>query len=160
MASFNGAATCRSRIDVEVDEAKRTFRALQWGRDLSVADRSSGVIMNRHWASRFNGAATCRSRIDPDYQTKHPAISLLQWGRDLSVADSGRGAADVGKIYRFNGAATCRSRIAVKLNAWQRRRRRVLQWGRDLSVADSGRGSCSVVARGSASMGPRPVGRG
>ena len=113
----------------------------------------------RRQVARFNGAATFRSRkAVPGDIPAAPDLSL-QWGRDLSVAEG---------AYAFAAAAW----IAM------------LQWGRDLSVAEgcsswdratgkeSFNGAATFRSRkecdlfvvlsdiSSASMGPRPFGRG
>ena len=92
--SFNGAATFQSRR--RLDEAARWrsgfLAALQWGRDLSVAETIYPVV-------------TARRRIDRP---------LLQWGRDLSVAETYPEEAQLPHSERvrlgFNGAATFQSR--------------------------------------------------
>ena len=88
---FNGAATFRSRKVDKMVLHNRNVEALQWGRDLSVAEGHVCI-------GRGGGQA------------------MLQWGRDLSVAE---GQAPRQKAPRrqlgFNGAATFRSRKEVYL---------------------------------------------
>ena len=89
-AGFNGAATFRSRKAASLPARSADANALQWGRDLSVAEGPPWWI---------GSASTAR----------------LQWGRDLSVAEGprprGRGPIEAG----FNGAATFRSRkVAIR----------------------------------------------
>ena len=254
-ARFNGAATFRSRKERKPNDAGRQadasmgprpfgrgrvltlavrapHLALQWGRDLSVAEGFRPLEAAVRNAS-FNGAATFRSRkavalvalgcadhlasMGPrpfgrgraEYnrrQIEHYAASMgprpfgrgrlpsrmglprtpqLQWGRDLSVAEGGvRHGQAPGLLSCFNGAATFRSRKDPKMHLlpsvqscasmgprpFGRGRTRsgltsleseLLQWGRDLSVAEGGhrrrqRGAGPHLA----SMGPRPFGRG
>ena len=60
-ASFNGAATFRSRKDERSDTAFGYADLLQWGRDLSVAEGGYGPG-GQDIEAGFNGAATFRSR--------------------------------------------------------------------------------------------------
>ena len=83
----------------------------------------------------FNGAATFRSRKVAAEMFKLRKAYELQWGRDLSVAE---------------GSSSFARSI----------KRKVLQWGRDLSVAEGAKGPPKDVLQNSASMGPRPFGRG
>ena len=133
-----------------------TVAALQWGRDLSVAEcrRPRPPCPHRR---RFNGAATFRSRnarAGPGAGARAgasmgprpfgrgmwpPALAsilmlLLQWGRDLSVAECTGSRWRMLRMASFNGAATFRSRN-VRVDVGSR-------------VAQP------------ASMGPRPFGRG
>ena len=158
-ASFNGAATFRSRKVGryhDIDPAlvrfngAATFRSRKAFRTGAIDRRQAG----------FNGAATFRSRKvarSPE-AILHPI--MLQWGRDLSVAEGGdgtycwvvgRGASmgprpfGRGRIPAappsgtgcggFNGAATFRSRKALPA-AYSPHTAQRLQWGRDLSVAE------------------------
>ena len=61
--------------------ARGETKSLQWGRDVTVADRRE----LRHEAE---------------------ALVKLQWGRDVTVADRSRVAQLTLKPRRFNGAAT------------------------------------------------------
>ena len=59
---FNGAATFQSRkLEFSENEAKRET-ALQWGRNLPVAEIVSGTLRGAAFRRRFNGAATFQSR--------------------------------------------------------------------------------------------------
>ena len=65
--------------------------SLQWGRDLSIAERRA------RWWGRDSTTTKC--------------IHQLQWGRDLSIAESSRtGATRCREGRGFNGAAIFRSR--------------------------------------------------
>ncbi len=86
--SFNGAATFPSRMFTISPSSSATIMALQWGRDVSVADvttKQNGASM----VTGFNGAATFPSRMS---------------GR--------RASAPAGSAARFNGAATFPSRMS------------------------------------------------
>ena len=88
------------------------MHALQWGRNLSVAEglrpRADGVS-----CKRFNGAATFRLRKAPPTDTE-ARNSRLQWGRNLSVAEGcHRSRVDSTMKLSFNGAATFRLRKAA-----------------------------------------------
>ena len=131
---------------------------LQWGRDLSVAEGSSGIgkAGGRH---SFNGAATFRSRKVPNYILADVLDGLLQWGRDLSVAEGAphlpyhlTQAASMGPRPFGRGRANPHCRIFSEKFA--------LQWGRDLSVAEGNGFRIAPDSCGGASMGPRPFGRG
>ena len=62
---------------------------LQWGRDVTVADRSLRLSLFYCKVFCFNGAATLPSRIGA-YSLNIRARELkLQWGRDATVADPG-----------------------------------------------------------------------
>ena len=81
-ARFNGAATFQSRtshVQGEMDAA------LQWGRDLSVAE--TAVLSDDEYQL---GAATFQSRRQGS--PKGHGWDMLQWGRDLSVAETRRGS--------------------------------------------------------------------
>ena len=131
---------------------------LQWGRDLSVAEwahdaqnRASPISFNgaatfrsrnvvvvaKHDGRdiRFNGAATFRSRNAAWHWARLARLAALQWGRDLSVAEWNEYTRIKPRTKRFNGAATFRSRNAEP--------------DPNTNRPDS-----------SASMGPRPFGRG
>ena len=84
--------------------------------------------------TRFNGAATFRPRKAGPCCTPHCAFSC------------------------FNGAATFRPRKAG-VDAGNRGGRE-LQWGRDLSAAEGRYAAIPSPCRQTASMGPRPFGRG
>ncbi len=132
---FNGAATSRSRIGVGRQNRRVSSGSLQWGRDLTVADRSmrnaarEGRLLLQWGRDLTVADSTIRS-------IKSRLTTPLQWGRDLTVADrSLSGTLNVHAI-RFNGAATSRSRIERR--EWDDSQGRgALQWGRDLTVADS-----------------------
>src|SRR5271154_5742527 len=64
MIRFNGAATFPSRIVTAEATELATAQALQWSRDVSVADSL------------------------PSLSTCAQYLRLLQWSRDVSVADS------------------------------------------------------------------------
>ncbi len=109
--------------------------ALQWGRDLIVAetlfdiglrDRSYGASMGPRLDSRGNIAAIIESTL---------ILSRLQWGRDLIVAETGK-----------SGTLTTRTDE--------------LQWGRDLIVAETSLSSWWGCGDEVASMGPRLDSRG
>ena len=170
-----GRATARS--------ASILALALQWGRDLSVAE---GILVyaDRHDARSLQWG---RDLSVAEGEIKSPPASeivKLQWGRDLSVAEGGARKGRVAQLGRsFNGAATFRSRKAYsrpkclvcsgRFNGaatfrsrkgssarFQVRASTTLQWGRDLSVAEGGLAYAVVIAVPLASMGPRPFGRG
>ena len=131
---FNGAATFRLRKVFSQAISAVPPPALQWGRNLSVAE---GPGHTRQWM-RPNG---------------------LQWGRNLSVAE-GHGHLYCRRAVtrRFNGAATfrlrkeqghraaaspsgasmgpqpfgCGRRLSTSCSAFSS----LLQWGRNLSVAE------------------------
>ena len=129
---FNGAATFRLRKGAASFGAS-PFCALQWGRNLSVAE---GRATARESAGRigFNGAATFRLRKGCGAQALRPVKMPLQWGRNLSVAEGGRPARPAPFFHCFNGAATFRLRkdgIGVYGQS-----ECMLQWGRNLSVAE------------------------
>ena len=118
-------------------------RALQWGRDLSVAEgRISGNPQVR--IPGFNGAATFRSRKVITEGTVERIAGVLQWGRDLSVAE--------GVKYAFSasleGTLQWGRDLSVAEGFFQRAisaSTTRLQWGRDLSVAEGlscGGGAC------------------
>ena len=136
-----------SRRDYIGDGGKRSDeRALQWGRDLSVAETNRGSLYPR--ISRCHASMGPRpfSRRDVplshlpgrpafsyasmgprpfsrrDLRTHHEGLlTLLQWGRDLSVAETGRDSP----------CSSSPQRLAARYP------RRMLQWGRDLSVAET-----------------------
>ena len=177
---FNGAATFRLRKEHFQWKAIAN-PALQWGRNLSVAEGGrSGTAGARPEAASMGpqpfgcGRPACPRMVLP--------TARLQWGRNLSVAEGGQEqAARMGRVLLqwgrnlsvaegrlhwtapeshscFNGAATFRLRkVAAAPNSPSSARG--LQWGRNLSVAE-GSGRWCGRARGAASMGPQPFGCG
>ena len=178
---FNGAATFRSRKARQPMRRKRG-RALQWGRDLSVAEGAKDLeafcarlpaSMGPRPFGRGRPARIPLARPHPPASMgprpfgrgrlamleRRPEQVGLQWGRDLSVAEG-----------------PCAS-AGILTPA-------MLQWGRDLSVAEGSRwcrraqplrrfnGAATFRSRKvhtptrrspsphPASMGPRPFGRG
>ena len=135
---FNGAATLPSRIDEIDPTCPHANVELQWGRDVTVADRE---LRKRHVDSLrllasmgprryrrgsvprtrlpicrsrgFNGAATLPSRIARMMRDRYINWFItLQWGRDVTVADRVSASASLVCSIGFNGAATLPSRIA------------------------------------------------
>ena len=132
--------------------------ALQWGRDLEVAE-------SRNYSRRcrvrhgFNGAATWKSRKDKPDPGPGWVLLGLQWGRDLEVAES-----KYSRLHRiarssFNGAATWKSRKAPSQTM-------PFEPGTYASMGPrlGSRGKGNVAERravyGRASMGPRLGSRG
>ena len=107
---FNGAATFRSRKAKTMRPIWQSRSALQWGRDLSVAEGNCKIC-----------------HIGPR--------NRLQWGRDLSVAEgidwpasaASNSFASMGP--RPFGRGRYTAHVIAPPNA-------KLQWGRDLSVAE------------------------
>ena len=126
--------------DLSVAEGRRFSRAgyrrhqLQWGRDLSVAEGPPACRATTAGAISFNGAATFRSRKGRRGRHGVGRVEPLQWGRDLSVAEGALPPGMPAAALSFNGAATFRSR-------------KVRAKGLAMEI------HC-------ASMGPRPFGRG
>ena len=145
--SFNGAATFRSRKEMDPDQPHKPEHQLQWGRDLSVAEgRTSRAPRPRH--GRFNGAATFRSRKASTLRAGVKSMAPLQWGRDLSVAE---GLAVIETSMRASalqwgprpfgrGRPSVMGRILLVQFA--------LQWGRDLSVAEGTACTAGSFGRG------------
>ena len=135
---FNGAAISRSRNRTTKQRSDYAGAALQWGRDLSIAES---------WARRRNSSSR----------------NQLQWGRDLSIAESHLHLHLQRQSKKsFNGAAISRSRNQPRRRGSVGRLRAsmgprsldrgitagavrsvrssvTLQWGRDLSIAESSR---------------------
>ena len=156
--SFNGAATFRLRkehgrrrhVDARVASmgpqpfgCGRPMRwsttskisALQWGRNLSVAEGPAARSTTRARPCCFNGAATFRLR-------KERGLRLAQRGRQASMGPQpfgcGRRAGHAAPSWRprgFNGAATFRLRKGAG-RSMAAPRAAPLQWGRNLSVAE------------------------
>ena len=107
---FNGAATFRLRKGKEVSLKFSGWLALQWGRNLSVAEGPLGL------------------------HRRQPKLGL-QWGRNLSVAE---GAVALMRSREMRAASMgpqpfgCGRRTTPAGGA----SRRMLQWGRNLSVAE------------------------
>src|SRR5579885_2511779 len=110
-------------------------KELQWGRDRSVAEiRGDGTLTHDRAPASMGPRPIGRGNM-ADAWTAHGQC-VLQWGRDRSVAEIPRpGDRGVSPWWRFNGAATDRSRKLPQ-------------------------GSGVYEHTGSASMGPRPIGRG
>ena len=132
----NGAATFRPRRGLSPVALELLAKSLQWGRDLSAAERwiSFG---RRAGPSRFNGAATFRPRRErAGGDDLDHIIAVLQWGRDLSAAESGGSrprptasrALQWGRDLSAAESVYGQGQVAHVL---------VLQWGRDLSAAES-----------------------
>ena len=156
---------------------------LQWGRDLSAADRAGSPARYPRASPRFNGAATFRPRTDGAGLSEtlagvHASMGPRPFGRGQRWAPNTR----LTVLTRFNGAATFRPRTE-SLCVPNPFAYALLQWGRDLSAADSWNSSRSLTSlwrfNGAAtfrprtvrtaeilrpavmaSMGPRPFGRG
>src|SRR5581483_4494003 len=110
--------------------------ALQWGRDHLVAETMSMCPDSPRSSSCFNGAATI-------------------WSRKRSRARGAHAASGC-----FNGAATIWSRKRDPIAGLYAERARRLQWGRDHLVAETEPPDSGGDRHHSASMGPRPSGRG
>ena len=176
---FNGAATFRPRKDLAPAYTNLPMQ-LQWGRDLSAAEGRSSARACAHWrrlqwgrdlsaaegrwwdppgssGGCFNGAATFRPRKVAE-ATMVIAPLLLQWGRDLSAAEGCCGCACVCHWAGFNGAATFRPRKVPGAPGQSRRP------SASMGPRPFGRGRPEACrqrsGRRDASMGPRPFGRG
>ena len=133
----------------ELPAAQRTLKgaALQWGRNLSVAEGARNQCGLCHApdasmgpqpfgcgrcraparviaAPGFNGAATFRLRKAAGKSGNLQALDALQWGRNLSVAEG------------------CHDVRLTSLPRW-------LQWGRNLSVAEGRRPASHLEGLGS-----------
>ncbi len=131
---FNGAAIYRSR-----NLARQTYdliypHALQWGRDLSIAELRRLIASRRdrislQWGRDLSiaefkglgftsGTALIASMgprsidrgIGSEYEYLVPTHATLQWGRDLSIAELRLSARSHDSMLGFNGAAIYRSR--------------------------------------------------
>ena len=154
---FNGAATARSRNCGKTACPRCGSRA-----SMGPRPRGRGIVSEdaRYIARHigFNGAATARSR---NWETRLRDILRripLQWGRDRAVAELRNLASMSPGETCFNGAATARSR---NFNHWCLHRHpprgfngAATARSRNLSIEASSVSSCT------ASMGPRPRGRG
>ena len=110
---------------------------LQWGRDLSIAE--SGVEACRLQVDHcgFNGAAISRSRNPSVENAPLGVVFQASMGpRSLDRGIFGRAHAAAYISWGFNGAAISRSRNP-HMPASRIRRCEELQWGRDLSIAES-----------------------
>ena len=155
---FNGAATFRSR-KVPIDGCGMARRiALQWGRDLSVAEGGAGLAAGPA-PSCFNGAATFRSRKVRGRQglglgRRAASMGPRPFGRgrrqaledplagiraSMGPRPFGRGRLPADTAYlRWNGLQWGRdlsvaegTRMTENIGEYAQ-----LQWGRDLSVAE------------------------
>ena len=134
-AYFNGAATSQSRKPAAPCRSSRRA-ALQWGRNLSVAETRRG---------------RSQLRIYP---------TLLQWGRNLSVAETLSAGDSAPSHKHFNGAATSQSR---KQPLTRRSQARVRGDFNGAATSQSRKlESCRVNAQKPdlTSMGPQPLSRG
>ena len=130
---FNGAAIFRSRKASHFGVSRCASPRLQWGRDLSIAERLLRSFMSTHLIASmgprsfdrgkdevygvfygltgFNGAAIFRSRKARRQVRASNGNGGLQWGRDLSIAESARISGQrLLRRHGFNGAAIFRSR--------------------------------------------------
>ena len=130
--SFNGAATCSLRNAMIGLTAAYELFALQWGRNLFVAEciRLSGRSILSGRASM--GPQLVRCGMFDSARMMQATNYLLQWGRNLFVAECVR---PLGASHRCNG----------------------LQWGRNLFVAECTPLSPLRPLRSRASMGPQLV---
>ena len=132
--SFNGAAIFRSRKPANTAPVSRSIVALQWGRDLSIAEtvlrqlRPIGIAVLQ-WGRDLSIAET---RETPKRARR---VVELQWGRDLSIAET---------------RELCSAHLRIV----------TLQWGRDLSIAETQRSGGRIYITVGASMGPRSFDRG
>ena len=154
--SFNGAATCSLRNATFWVPASSAVPALQWGRNLFVAECPRMSRIRSPVRRGFNGAATCS----------------LRNGRGTRRPSGGPGC--------FNGAATCSLRNGVCGVPQSKHRRRAsmgpqlvrcgmwkagmkltnlcqLQWGRNLFVAECKLALAYAPIAVPASMGPQLV---
>ena len=134
--------------------------ALQWGRDLSVAEGAyCDIFLCGHLHASMGPRPFGRGRHLAAIW-RYAAIVALQWGRDLSVAEgSSSSSCTDASSCGFNGAATFRSRKADKSRTLVQRFRNASMGPRPF-----GRGrvflELLVNPIAEASMGPRPFGRG
>ena len=157
---FNGAATLPSRIACHTPHSVvRVGFELQWGRDVTVADRRCGERRVQRRDSGFNGAATLPSRI-VDVAANLPAVLGASMGpRRYRRGSRVKRLRDGPRKSSFNGAATLPSRIETGEKGFRnlgpiasmgpRRYRRGSRCDPDHSAE-----------RASASMGPRRYRRG
>ena len=137
-------------------------RSLQWGRDLSIAERMRTLPSCTQSESGFNGAAIFRSRKAGTAAATSPARTGFN---GAAIFRSRKGHSKLQSAIptsRFNGAAIFRSRKGGCSRSGRTRSRRfngaaifrsrkasltlgishatgMLQWGRDLSIAESAR---------------------
>ena len=158
---FNGAATFQSRKAAGRERSVADGSAmLQWGRDLSAAERllAAPTCAGRLRASmgprpfsrgkrrpsrgrpcrmRFNGAATFQPRKAAGGRRRRRDDRASMGPRPFSRGKHGERPTSVQRADGFNGAATFQSRKGqLRCRAWTGRQH-WLQWGRDLSVAES-----------------------
>ena len=87
MATFNGAATCSLRNALSWSTALSSSMALQWGRNMFVAEWDIEQIANDMYDATFNGAATCSLRNVAGNYERTANRAGLQWGRNMFVAE-------------------------------------------------------------------------
>ncbi len=130
---FNGATTSRS-WNPGCRTSQRVGKGpLQWGHDLAVVE-SPVVALALETVRHASMGPRPRGRGILNSLSASELFRTLQWGHDLAVVESGEPQSPRARATRFNGATTSRS--------WNHSSQR------------------RAPTRFSASMGPRPRGRG
>ena len=86
-SSFNGAAIFRSRKAGNLPETNGLSRWLQWGRDLSIAERRATRRWTPSLVALLQWGRDLSIAESPTTTTRECYLVLLQWGRDLSIAE-------------------------------------------------------------------------
>ena len=109
--SFNGAAIFRSRKGLTHVTQKRCNLMLQWGRDLSIAERDYLELRKKKVQKASMGPRSFDRGKNLEVGMGRNVRTGLQWGRDLSIAERQYWCRKaLRQSIRFNGAAIFRSR--------------------------------------------------
>ncbi len=155
---FNGAATSLSRIGRVAERALQRGCALQWGRDIAVADRQN-YYTDAHALAVASMGPRHRCRGSKPMSIPTLRSKRLQWGRDIAVADRPTPGPLGGRRRRFNGAATSLSRIAQEKRPQKARSQDASMGPRHRCRGSRATAARECLGRG-ASMGPRHRCRG
>ena len=155
--SFNGATALRPWMAGVAAGRQLPDARLQWGHGLAAVDG----VKHRQGVQRYLGASMgprpC-GRGWPRRPTPCAICSRLQWGHGLAAVDGLATWPGPITATGFNGATALWPWMV--LGELCTRLGRVLQWGHGLAAVD-GRAAARLCGAGeSASMGPRPCGRG
>ncbi len=146
----------------DVGHDRATSTSLQWGRDLSVAERSGRRESRSAYAASMGPRPFSRGKQAVSWHDRQ-ATSRSSFNGAATFqsrkARCSRGYV-IGRLRRASMGPRPFSRGKARYRRGRCVRLTQLQWGRDLSVAESDGRTATRREHPSASMGPRPFSRG
>ena len=119
--------------------AKSAKAALQWGRNLTVAEGLQAERKRTHALASMGPQLDSCGRRNP--MTDADLDHRLQWGRNLTVAEGANMAVSIApwvKLQWGRNLTVAEGRVTDDLGIY----REMLQWGRNLTVAEGSSRRC------------------